>query len=65
MARKKKKEEKPHSVYAGYAGVISRFLDVTGNQVHDLDSPLSKREQELNRFREIVDKIAIKRKNSE
>jgi len=59
---KKKQETSDGMLMASYAGCISRYLTLRGLTVHDLSSPLSKREQELEKFRECLDKADAKKR---
>jgi len=56
MSLKAKKKE---ITAACYAWAISRFLDLTGNQVHDVSSDTPKHMQEFNKFTFILHGIEI------
>lgn len=63
LSNKKGKHETQGVKLAAYTGLVSRYLDVTGQQVHDTASSLSKQEQERNKFSEIIEaKYTRKRK---
>jgi len=42
---------------ASYAGLVSGYLDVTHQQVHEVNIKESKQEQELHHFRYVVDQL--------
>ncbi|NCC50212.1 MAG: hypothetical protein EOM20_03255 [Spartobacteria bacterium] len=57
--------EKYHISNASYAGLISRYLGVTGQQVHNVNYEPPKYYQEFEQFKAIVQKMAEEKRAEE